>query len=88
MTFLELTKASFPSVTRSTRTQSKIPAMRRACVSKFESKGDANSVDSPATLYFTSETDVTVNGKKVGKIEEDQLSVGSEICFGSGTVYR
>jgi hypothetical protein len=58
---------------------------------KFESKGDANAVDSPATLYFTdlgSETDVTVNGKKVGKNEEVELSVGSEISFGSDTVYK
>ncbi len=35
-----------------------------------------------------SETDVTVNGKKVGKNEEVELSVGSEISFGSDTVYK
>lgn len=35
-----------------------------------------------------SETSVTVDGKQVSKNEEVQLKIGSEICFGSETVYQ
>lgn len=35
-----------------------------------------------------SETSVTVDGNQVSKNEEVQLKIGSEICFGSETVYQ
>ncbi|EIE22592.1 hypothetical protein COCSUDRAFT_63737 [Coccomyxa subellipsoidea C-169] len=58
---------------------------------KFESKGASASDDSQANLYLTdlgSETSVTVDGKEVSKDQEVKLRVGSEISFGSSTVYK